>query len=262
MSFETLLFDVQDHVARLTLNRPDSGNAMNAALMRELCDVAIRCDEDPEIRAVVITGAGKMFCAGGDLRSFAAKGDGLAAHLKEITHDLHAAVSRLSRMDAPVVSAVNGVAAGAGFSLACAADMVLAAESARFTVAYTGVGLSPDGSCSFFLPRLVGLRRSQELMLTRRILEASEALDWNLVTRVVPDDDLEAESAKLAAQLAAGPTLAFGGVKRLLLHSSGDHLESQMEHEARCIADAARSADAREGIAAFLEKRAAGFVGK
>jgi len=262
MSFETLLFDVQDHVARLTLNRPDSGNAMNAALMRELCDVAIRCDEDPEIRAVVITGAGKMFCAGGDLRSFAAKGDGLAAHLKEITHDLHAAVSRLSRMDAPVVSAVNGVAAGAGFSLACAADLVIAAESARFTVAYTGVGLSPDGSCSFFLPRLIGLRRTQELMLTRRILEASEALDWNLVTRVVPDDDLEAESAKLAAQLAAGPTLAFGSVKRLLLHSSGDHLESQMEHEARCIADAARSADAREGIAAFLEKRAAGFVGK
>jgi 2-(1,2-epoxy-1,2-dihydrophenyl)acetyl-CoA isomerase len=262
MSFETLLFDVQDHVARLTLNRPDSGNAMNAAMMRELSDVAIRCDEDPEIRAVLLTGAGKMFCAGGDLRSFAAKGDGLPAHLKEITHDLHAAVSRLSRMDAPVVSAVNGVAAGAGFSLACAADMVIAAESARFTVAYAGVGLSPDGSCSFFLPRLIGLRRSQELMLTRKVLGAAEAMDWNLVTRVVPDDDLEAESAKLAAQFAAGPTLAFGGVKRLLIASSGDHLESQMEHEARCIADAARSADAREGIAAFLEKRAARFVGK
>ena len=129
-------------------------------------------------------------------------------------------------------------------------------------MAYTGVGLSPDGSCSFFLPRLVGLRRSQELMLTRKVLGAAEALDWNLVTRVVPDDDLEAESAKLAAQFAAGPTRAFGGVKRLLIASSGDHLESQMEHEARCIADAARGADAREGIAAFLEKRAARFVGR
>jgi 2-(1,2-epoxy-1,2-dihydrophenyl)acetyl-CoA isomerase len=261
MSFETLLFDVEDHVARLTLNRPDAGNAMNAAMMRELRDVAIRCDEDPEIRAVIIAGAGKMFCAGGDLRAFAGEGDALPAYLKGITNDLHGAVSRLCRMDAPVVSAVKGVAAGAGFSLACAADMVIAAESARFTVAYTGVGLSPDGSCSFFLPRLVGLRRTQELMLTRRILEASEALEWNLVTRVVPDDDLEAESSKLAAQLAAGPTRAFGAAKRLLLQSAGDHLETQMEQEARCIADAARSPDGREGIAAFLEKRAAKFVG-
>jgi 2-(1,2-epoxy-1,2-dihydrophenyl)acetyl-CoA isomerase len=262
MSFETLLFDVQDHVARLTLNRPDVGNSMNAVMMRDLRDAAIRCDEDPEIRAVIIAGAGKMFCAGGDLRAFAAEGDGLPAYLKGITNDLHGAVSRLCRMDAPVVSAVKGVAAGAGFSLACAADMVIAAESARFTVAYTGVGLPPDGSCSFFLPRLVGLRRTQELMLTRRILKASEALDWNLVTRVVPDDDLEAESAKLVAQLAAGPTRAFGSVKRLLLQSSGDHLESQMEREARCIADAARSADGKEGIAAFLAKREADFTGK
>jgi len=262
MSYDTLLFDVEGHVARLTLNRPEAGNAMDAAMMRELCDVAIRCDEDPEIRAVLLTAAGKMFCAGGDLRSFAGEGDALPAYLKGITNDLHGAVSRLCRMDAPVVSAVNGIAAGAGFSLACAADMVIAAESARFTVAYTGVGLSPDGSCSFFLPRLIGLRRTQELMLTRRILQASEALDWNLVTRVVPDQDLEAESSKLAAQLAAGPTRAFGKVKRLLLHSSGDHLESQMEHEARCIADAARSADGKEGIAAFLAKREADFAGE
>jgi 2-(1,2-epoxy-1,2-dihydrophenyl)acetyl-CoA isomerase len=262
MSFETLLFDVEDHVARLTLNRPDAGNAMNALMMRELRDAAILCDEDSEIRAVVIAGTGKMFCAGGDLRSFAGEGDGLPAYLKGITNDLHGAVSRLSRMDAPVVSAVKGVAAGAGFSLACAADMVIASESARFAVAYAGVGLSPDGSCSFFLPRLVGLRRAQELMLTRRILDAAEALDWNLVTRVVPDANLEDEVSKLAAQLAAGPTAAFGSVKRLLLQSSGDHLESQMEREARCIADAARSVDGKEGIAAFLEKRKADFAGK
>jgi 2-(1,2-epoxy-1,2-dihydrophenyl)acetyl-CoA isomerase len=260
MSYETVLFEVQDQVGRLTLNRPDSGNGMNAAMMRDLCDVAIRCDEDPEVRAVIVKGAGKMFCAGGDLRSFAGEGDALPAYLKEITNNLHGAVSRFSRMDAPVVSAVKGVAAGAGFSLACAADMVIAAESARFTVAYTGVGLTPDGSCSFFLPRLIGLRRTQELMMTRRILSASEALDWNLVTRVVPDDELEAESEKLVAQLAAGPTRAFGGVKRLLLGSAGDHLESQMEKEARCIADAARSADGKEGIAAFLEKRKPNFT--
>jgi len=262
MSFETLQFVVEDHVAHLTLNRPDAGNAMNAVMMRDLRDAAIRCDEDAEIRAVLITGAGKMFCAGGDLHSFAAEGEGLPAYLKGITNDLHGAVSRLSRMDAPVVCAVQGFAAGAGFSLACAADMLIAAQSARFTVAYTSVGLNPDGSCSFFLPRLIGLRRTQELMLTRRILKASEALDWNLVTRVVPVDDLEAESAKLVAQLAAGPTRAFGSAKRLLLQSSGDHLESQMEREARCIADAARSADGKEGIAAFLAKRSPEFTGE
>ena len=262
MSFETLRFEVEDRVARLTLNRPDSGNAMDATMMRELRDAAIRCDEDPAIRAVLVSGAGKMFCAGGDLRSFAAQGEGLSTYLKGITHDLHGALSRLCRMDAPVVSAVKGFAAGAGFSLACAADMVIAAESARFTVAYTAVGLSPDGSCSFFLPRLVGLRRAQEMMLTRRVLGASEALEWNLVNRVVPDDALEEESFKLAAELAAGPTRAFGSVKRLLLRSSGDHLESQMEQEARSIADAARSADAREGIAAFLGKRTPDFAGE
>jgi 2-(1,2-epoxy-1,2-dihydrophenyl)acetyl-CoA isomerase len=262
MSFETLLLDVEDRVAHLTLNRPDAGNAMNALMMRELRDAAIRCDEDPEIRAVIIAGAGKMFCAGGDLRSFAAEGEGLPAYLKGITNDLHGALSRLARMDAPVVSAVQGSAAGAGLSLACAADMVIAAESARFTVAYTSVGLVPDGSCTFFLPRLVGLRRAQEMMLTRRVLGASEALDWHLVTRVVPDADLQEESSELAAQLAAGPTRAFGAVKRLLLHSAGDHLESQMEQEARAIADAARGADGKEGIAAFLEKRAAAFIGE
>ena len=140
--------------------------------------------------------------------------------------------------------------------------MVVAAESARFALAYTGAGLTPDGSASFFLPRLIGLRRAQELMLTRRVLTAPEALDWNLITRVVPDANLATESFHLAAELARGPTLAFGGAKRLLLQSSGDHLESQMEREARSIADAARSADAREGIAAFLEKRTPSFNGK
>lgn len=262
MSFETLSFEVEDHVARLTLNRPEAGNAMNALMMRELRDAAIRCDEDPEIRAVLVSGHGRMFCAGGDLRSFAEQGDGLPAFLKQITHDLHGALSRLARMNAPVVAAVNGVAAGAGFSLACSADMVLAADSARFTLAYTGVGLSPDGSASFVLPRLVGLRRAQELMLTGRVLSAAEALDWGLVTRVVPGETLATESLAMARELAQGPTLAFGSVKRLLLQSAGDHLESQMEREARCIADAARSADAREGIAAFLEKRTPRFVGR
>jgi 2-(1,2-epoxy-1,2-dihydrophenyl)acetyl-CoA isomerase len=179
-----------------------------------------------------------------------------------MTMYLHAAISRFARMRAPLVAAVNGTAAGAGFSLVCAADLVVAAESARFTMAYTRAGLTPDGSSTYFLPRLVGTRRALELMLTNRTLSAAEALEWGLVNRVVPDAELEEQATSLARSLAAGPTAAFGSVKRLVENSTRDSLESQMEHEARAIADAARSPDAREGIDAFFAKRAAKFSGR
>jgi len=262
MSYETLQFQCKDGVARITLDRPDVMNAMDLQLMQELLAAAIACDEDPSVRAVVLTGAGKAFCAGGDLASFAAQGDGLPGFLKQATTQLHGALSRLARMDAPLITAVNGTAAGAGMSLALAGDLVLASESARFTLAYTAAGLTPDGGSTFLLPRLIGLRRSQELVLTNRRLTAAEALEWGLVTQVVPGDQLLAQADELAARMAAGPTLAFGSAKRLLLRSTGDALEVQMEHEARGIADAARSADGREGISAFLGKRAPEFRGQ
>jgi len=262
MRYETIRFEVADGVATLTIDRPDAANAMNARFMTELLHAAIACDEDPSVRAVVVTASGQQaFSAGGDLAAFGALGPALPAALKKMTTELHGALSRLARMEAPVVTAVNGVAAGGGFSLAVAGDLVLAAASARFTLAYTRAGLTPDGSSTWLLPRLVGLRRAQELMLTNRVLTAQEALEWGLVTRVVPDDELQAEAAKLAASLAAGPTLSYGSVKRLLLLSEGNALETQMEHEARAIADAARSADGGEGIAAFLAKRPAKFSG-
>ncbi len=253
--FSALLFDVRDNVAHITLNRPDAANAMSSEMSKELMHAALRCDEDPAIRAVLIAGAGRTFCAGGDLRSFAAQGDNLPAHLKEMTTYLHAAVSRLTRMDAPVIAAVQGAAAGAGLSLALAADILLAAETARFTVAYTRVGLAPDGSSTYSLPRLIGLKRALELALTNRLLSAKEALDWGLVARVVPDADLQAEAEGLARQLAGGATKALGAAKRLLHSGFTETLETQMELEARAISDMARTADSREGIAAFLEKR-------
>ncbi len=261
MRFETLLFDVRDGVARVTLNRPDAANALNLQMGRELMSAALQCDEDPAVRAVVIGATGKMFCPGGDLRSFAAAGADLPKLLKELTTYLHAAISHFMRMRAPVVVAINGTAAGAGFSLACAADLAIAAESARFTMAYTRVGLTPDGSATYFLPRLLGARRALDLMLTNRVLTAAEALDWGFVNRVVPDDQLAQEADTLARHLAAGPTGALGAAKRLVLDGANASLESQMEHEARTIADAARSADAREGIQAFLAKREAKFTG-
>lgn len=262
MSYQTLLFDVDDHLARITLNRPEAANALNRTLGREMLEVAIRCDEDPAIRAVLLTGAGKLFCGGGDLHEFTAAGDRVGALLKALTTDLHAAVGRFLHMDAPLLVAVNGTAGGGGMSFVCAGDLVLAAESARFTMAYTAAGLTPDGGTSYLLPRLVGLRRAQELIFTNRRLSAREACDWGLVTRVVADTDLLTEAETLARQLAAGPTAAYGGAKRLLAESLASSLEAQFEREARAIAAAARSHDGREGIAAFLARRAPQFSGR
>jgi len=261
MTYATVDLKIADGVAHITLNRPEAANAIDLTMARELFDAAIRCDAHGDVRAVVLTGAGRAFSAGGDVRAFAAAGERLPAVLKELTAHLHGAVSRLARMNAPVIAAVNGVAAGAGMSLACAADIVLAAESARFTMAYTRLGFTPDGSSTFFLARLIGLRRAQELLFTNRMLTASEALAWNLVTRVVPDADVSAQAEQLARELAAGPTRAFGGVKRLLLAAASTGLETQMELETELIADAACGADGREGPAAFVAKRPPRFIG-
>jgi len=262
MKFKTLLFDVRDSVARITLNRPEAVNTINVEMSKELMHAAMQCDEDPLIRAVLITGAGPIFCGGGDVKGFANQGENLPQHLKEITTYLHVAMSYLVRMDPPVVAAVNGSAAGAGFSLACACDMVLAAESTGFTLAYTRLGLTPDGGATYTLTRLVGLKRMLEMALTNRLLSAKEALDWGIVSRVVPEKDLITEAEALASQLAAGPTKAFGATKRLLQNGLTESFEGQMKHESRSIAEIARTEDGREGIAAFLEKRAPNFKGQ
>lgn len=261
MPYETLLLERRNAVARLTLNRPDAANAFDMRLAKDLLAAAIACEEDAEVRAVVITGAGKMFSAGGDLKSFQAIGEGIGAHLKELTLHLHGAISRLAWMDAPVIAAVNGTAAGAGMSLVAATDYAIAARSARFTMAYTQIGLTPDGSSTYFLARSIGLRRAKELALTNRVLSAEEAAEWGVVNRVVPDAELEAAATEVAERLAVGATGAFGATKRLMLLGAGDLLEAQMERETRAIAARAASHDGREGIAAFLAKRKPAFKG-
>ncbi len=262
MDYKTLLFDVRDHVAHITLNRPDAANSINEEMGKDLMQASLRCDEDPDIRAVLISGAGKIFSGGGDLKTFSAKGDQLPYFVKEITTYLHAAMSRFTRMDAPVVAAVHGAVAGAGLSIAIACDMVIAAETTRFMVAYTRAGLVPDGSSTYFLPRIVGLKRALELTLTNRMLSAQEALQWGLITRVVPDNELLAQAMALAVQLASGPTRAYGLSKRLLHSGWTETLETQMENESQAIANSARTRDAREGITAFLEKRSPQYKGE
>lgn len=260
MEFETLGWDRDGAVVRITLNRPDAANGMNALLARELAAAAARCDGDRSVKAVVLTGSGRFFSAGGDLRAMGTHEGSTKAVVKGIADDLHRAMSTFARMPAPLVVAVNGVAAGAGFGLAVSGDLVLAATSASFTMAYTRAGLSPDGGATYLLPRLVGLRRAQELIFTNRLLSAEEAAAWGLVTRVVPDEELADAAAELAGQLADGPLDAHGSVKQLLLTSFGNGPEEQMEIEARAIAANADGPAGREGVRAFLEKRKPEFA--
>lgn len=261
-SYETLALSQKDGVATITINRPEASNAMNPLMARELNLVAIKCDESEDIHAVIIRAEGRLFCAGGDLAEFSRAGDNLSSVIKEMAADLHLAISRFTRMNAPIIAAVGGVAAGAGFSLAISADLVIASESAKFTMAYTNAGLSPDGSSTYFLPRRIGDRRARELMLTNRLLTAGEALDWGLINQVVPNDQLDTTVNELAGTLAKGPTLAFGQVKTLLNSSFDNGLETQMEMETRSIASLSKTHDGKEGIAAFLAKRKPTFTGK
>ncbi len=262
MQYTHLLFDVRDSVASITLNRPEILNALNLEMAKELMSAAMECEGNRDVRAVVLSGAGNTFCAGGDLKSFAAQGERLPAYITEVTTYFHAAVSYFTRMRAPVIAAVQGSAAGAGMSLACACDLVCASESARFTAAYTRIGLTPDGSLTYFLSRSVGMRRALELTLLNRTLSAEEAYHWGIVTSIAPDGGVQAQAETLAHQLAMGPSLAFGGTKRLLHQGWNESLETQMAFEAQAISTMAGSADGQEGIAAFLGKRLAHFEGK
>jgi len=255
----TVLVDIRGDIAVVTLNRPEAANTLDLAMGRELLAAALRCEAEGAVRAVVLTGAGKAFCFGGDLRGMIAGGLPAEPYLKELTTHLHAAIARFMRMDAPVIAAVNGTAAGAGIGLVAMADLAILAAGAKLSLAYTGVGLTPDGGTSFLLPRAIGAKRATELILTNRALGAEEALAWGLVNQVVPDAEVLDTALALAGKLAAGPGGAFGRSKRLLATSLGA-LETQMTLESETIAAQAASAEGHEGISAFLEKRKPKFA--
>jgi 2-(1,2-epoxy-1,2-dihydrophenyl)acetyl-CoA isomerase len=263
MTYQTIEFERDGAVAIIRLNRPEAANSLNALMSEELLKAATHCDSNPEIRAVVLTGKGRMFCAGGDLVTFAAQGEAMAEYIRYTTTGLHAAIARFARMNAPYLVAVNGTAAGAGFSMAITGDLVFAAASAKFTEAYTNAGVSPDGSGTYFLPRLVGRVKAMRLILMNDVLTAEQAKAWGLVNEVLPDDRLMPHVLEVAHKLANGPTLAYGEAKRLLVDSMSNSLETQMELETRAIAGLARhSEDARNAIAAFARKQKPEFRGR
>jgi 2-(1,2-epoxy-1,2-dihydrophenyl)acetyl-CoA isomerase len=262
MSIESLVrLERHGALARITLARPAAGNALNIQLCRDLRAAAEVCSASPDIRAVLLRAEGPAFCYGGDIAEFEAAGANRDVHLAGLAADLHAAQSMLRLIPAPLVVAVQGAAAGAGLSLAMMGDIVVAGASASFALAYTQIGLSADGGATYFLPRLIGLRRTQELAFTNRRLSAKEALDWGMLTSVSKDEELQADAWRIAEGLAAGPTAAYGAVKNLLSQSYGAGFSQQTAHEAEAISRLAGGGDAAEGIAAFKAKRAPSFGG-
>lgn len=250
---------ITDHVGIITLAEPESGNPLSLETARHLMRAAEDLAANDAVRCVLLTGSGRFFCVGGDIKSIAESGAGLDMYLKGLTDALHRAMAIFLRMDKPVVVAVNGPAAGAGLGLAVVGDIVLADPSAHFTMAYTGIGFSPDGGTSWLLPRLIGLRRAYEMTLRNRRLSSAEAVDWGLITRVV-DGDLMTEANKVAQQFAKGPVKALAASRALLLSSYDLEPEAQMEREAERVRAQATGPEGREGVTAFMEKRTPRFT--
>lgn len=250
-----------DGIAKLTLNRPEASNGMNIELIQALHRAILLCHRDPRVRVVLLRGNGANFCAGGDVREFASIGEGLGDFLKEVTSYLQMAIGAMVRLDAIVVTAVHGYAAGGGgLGLVCASDFVLAGASARFLAGATRVGMAPDGGASVVLPKLIGFRRAMEILISNRTVDAQEAADIGLVTRTVSDDQLDKEALELGVTLARGAPLAQSATKRLLWNGIG--VETCLPEEARTVSSLSATADAREGLAAVIERRKPNFTGR
>jgi 2-(1,2-epoxy-1,2-dihydrophenyl)acetyl-CoA isomerase len=261
-ALETIALSMADGIARITLDRPDDANCLSLQMTRDLVEAVAACEFAPDLRVVLLDARGTMFCGGGDLKQTPEDPRLVLRHVEQVTSNLHMAVSRLTRLPLPVVAAVQGVAAGGGMSLALAADIVIAGRSARFTSAYSRIGLCPEGSMSYFLPRLVGLRRAVQIAFDSPIVGADDALAMGLITRVVADDALAAEAEAQAQRYARGPTRSYAMAKRLLHAGLSESLETQLESETRAIAALLQTDDWREGLAAFKQKRKPSFGGR
>jgi 2-(1,2-epoxy-1,2-dihydrophenyl)acetyl-CoA isomerase len=252
-----------DGVAHVRLNRPESANGLNIELLKTLHEVLMQVHGDGRVRAVLITGAGRNFCAGGDVHTFLSKGEQLPDYIRVATSYLQMAAALLIRMNPPVVTAVQGFAAGGGgMGLVCSSDFVVAGESSKFLAGATRVAMVPDAGVSVTLTQLVGLRKATEILMLNPVLTAAEAKAIGLITRVVPDANLEDEAWALARELAQGAPAALANTKRLLWSGIGQGVEAAMPEENNTQAVLSGMADAREGLAAVIEKRAPRFTGR
>jgi 2-(1,2-epoxy-1,2-dihydrophenyl)acetyl-CoA isomerase len=262
MDYKTIIFEEAEGIATVTLNRPDSMNALNFELGEELLDCLTRCSESASAKVVILTGKGRAFCAGGDVKAMRDTREEPPIFFKKLTTYVHAIVSSIRRMRQPVIAAVNGFASGAGFPLAVACDLVIASSEARFNLAYPAIGLSPDGGSTFLIPRLVGLQRASHLFFTGEFIDARKGYEVGFVNQVVEPNELMDTANSLARRLASGATVAIAMAKDLINRSASSDLETQMEHERQAIAYASGTEDFKEGIAAFFAKREARFKGR
>jgi 2-(1,2-epoxy-1,2-dihydrophenyl)acetyl-CoA isomerase len=262
-SHETVDLTTDGPAARVLLNRPEALNAWNEQFGRDLLDAVTTVAEDDSVRALMLTGAGRGFSSGADLKEQRSTTEAglpdLSARLKEVYHPI---ITRLREMPKPVVAAVNGPAVGIGCSLALAADLIVAAESAYFLLAFVNIGLVPDGGSTAFLPARVGYARAAEMAMLGERVPAEQALDWGLINRVLPDDELEAAADVLLQLLAHGPTASYAGSKRLLNRRMYAGLAEQLEAEADAQREQGKSKDFIEGVLAFVEKRPPNFTGE
>jgi 2-(1,2-epoxy-1,2-dihydrophenyl)acetyl-CoA isomerase len=260
MTYENILFDVTDGIATITMNRNDTRNALSWAMADDISDALDRLGG---ARVLVITGAGKGFCSGGDLASTIPEGLDRGQMLQNgLMQSVNPMLAKIDALDIPVIAAVNGAAAGAGAPFALAADLVIAAESAFFLMAFANVGLVPDAGGSWILSRLIGKARAMQMILLAERISAVQAQQWGMIYKVVPDDQLAGETATLARKLANGPTLAYGLARKALLASLECDLDSALANEAAGQRIAGASKDCDEAIAAFMAKRAPVFSGE
>lgn len=262
MSDRAVRFELREGIAHVTLTQAERGNPFDERFCAQMCEVAIDCDETPGVRAILIRAEGKYFSVGADLKWLGADRAALARRLKAATAALHMAISRFARCDAPVVLAAHGLVTGGAVALTAMADFAIAAHSARFYAAYNAIGFVSDGGGSFFIPRRVGSRRAAEFLMLNQTWSAQQAEQYGLVSRRVEDAQLEAEALALARQVAEGPTRTYGEMKRLLISTPEQPLETQLELEARAIALCAKTEDSWNAIEAVMAKRKPVFAGR
>lgn len=259
---DTILLSITGNIARISFNRPTAMNAFNKEMGDALAHITSQIRNDPHIRAVLLHGSGPLFMAGGDIRFFHESMENMPNGVIEIVRALNASIMNLMQMNKPVLASVHGSVAGVGIGLMTACDLVIAADNTKFTTAYSGIGISPDGGVSYQLPRILGTKKAMEWLLLPDIIDANTAATHGLINWITPADTLNEKTEQLLQRLAAGPTGSYGRIKRLVNHSFNRSLAEQLEEEGKAFEESSVSDDFKTGVSSFLQKAQAAFSGQ